>query len=349
MSKAKELSGADLCLLSRQLALIVDSGLSLQEGLELIALQTKSRQTRQLLLRLDNRLNEGFALGKALEQEKSILPEFFVNMVKIGEQSGNMEKILNRIADTYEKESKITNKVISSVTYPIILTALMLGVIVLLLAQVLPMFDEVLASLGAEMPGITRALMGIGSFISSYYLILLGIAALIVLAVVVLRQTARGTELLDALRLLTPIRKGIIKDCASARFSRNLAMLLKSGIGLAESVRMTAATIMNTKIRTLILNAAERIENGETLKAALLSLGLFPGLLLQILAVAEGTGHVDTMLDKAADAMEEELDQKLSKLTTVLEPALIIVLSLIIGIILISVILPVVRIINTVG
>ncbi len=327
----------------------MDSDLSLQEGFELIGQQARSKAIKQLLLRLKKRLNEGDSLGKALEQESSLLPEYYIKMVNMGEQSGNLEKILNRIADSYEKDAKISAKVISAVTYPIILTVLMLGVIVLLLSQVLPMFDEVLGSLGAEMPGITRALMAIGYFLSSHILIFLAAAALIVLAVVLLRQTERGKEFLDSVKLVMPIRKGIARDIAAARFARNLAMLLRSGMGLAESVRMTSAIVMNIKIKAQIIKAAEQIENGKTLKAALLSLGAFPGLLLQILAVAESTGHIDSMLEKAADAMENELDHKLNKLTTVLEPALIIVLSLIIGIVLISVILPVIRIMNAVG
>ena len=349
MSKAKALPGADLCSLSRQLALVVDSDLSMQEGIELIGEQTKSKPLKNLLARVNDRLMEGESLGKALEQEKELLPDYYIKMIGIGELSGNLETILTRMADSYEKDAKIQSKVISAVTYPIILTVLMLGVIVLLLAEVLPMFEEVLASLGGQMPGLTLALMGIGSFISRYFLVLLGIVALLALAVVVLRQSARGREWLDALKLNTPVRRGIIRDMASVRFSRNLAMLLRSGIGLSESVRMTASVIANMKIRALIENAAAKIESGDTLKSALVSLGLFPGLLLRILAVAESTGHTDSMLDRAADATEEELEQKLGRLTTVLEPALIIVLSLIVGIVLISVILPVVRIMNTVG
>jgi type IV pilus assembly protein PilC len=270
-------------------------------------------------------------------------------MVSVGEQSGNLEKVLVRLADSYDKSTEIRNKVTSAVTYPIILAVLMLCVIVLLLAEVLPMFDDVLSSLGGEMPGITRALMDIGSFISAYFYILLAVIALIVIVVIAMRQTKRGAEMLDALKLKMPIQKGIIKTLTCARFSRSLAMLLRSGIGLAESVRMTSATVVNTRIKSIVLKAADRIEKGETLKSALVSLGFFPEMLLRILAVAESTGHTDDMLDRAAGIMEEDLNVRLGKLTTVLEPALILVLSIIIGIVLISVILPVASIMNTVG
>ncbi len=344
-----ELSNGELSSLSRQLALVVDSELSLQEGIELIVEQTKSRVIKQLLCRVESRLNEGHSLGRAFSEEKDCLPEYYIQMVDVGEQSGNLEKVFIRLADSYDKATEVKNKVVSAVTYPIILSVLMLCVIVLLIAEVLPMFEDVLSSLGGEMPGITKVLMAIGSFISTYFYILIAIIAAAVITVIIMRQTKGGAEALDAMKLRMPIQKGIIKTMSCVRFSRSLSMLLRSGIGVAQSVRMTSATILNARIKSLVLKAADRIEKGETLKNALVSLGFFPELLLRILAVAESTGHTDDMLERAANIMEEELDAKLARLTTVLEPALILILSIIIGIVLISVILPVARIMNAVG
>ena len=349
MKKNRQLTSEDISSLSRQLALVIDSELSLQEGMALVGEQTKSRAIRSLLSRTTEKLTAGQSLGEAFADEIGILPDFYIEMIRMGEQSGNLVKVLERVADSYDKDAEIQSRVGAAVTYPIILTVLMLGVIVLLFAEVLPMFAEVLGSLGGEMPGVTNVFMAIGRFISSYYYVLLSIIAIVVLIVVLMRQTPRGIAALDAMKLKTPVRGAIIRDVACVRFSRNLAMLLRSGISVAESVRMTSATISNTKLKALIIRAAERIEAGDTVKTALSALGLFPGLLLRILAVAEGTGHTDDMLDKAANVMEESLSKRLTRLTTVLEPALIIILSLIIGVVLLSVILPVARIMNAVG
>jgi type IV pilus assembly protein PilC len=349
MSRVKELSSADLSSLSRQLALVVDSELSLQEGLDLIRQQTKSRAAQDMLRRTQSRINEGQTLSKAFAQEKQLLPDFYVKMINMGEQSGNLVRVLTRVADSYDKDSKISGKVMSAVTYPIILTVLMLCVIVLLITEVLPMFNDVLSSLGGEMPGITHALMDIGAFVSTYFYVLLIIIAAIILAVVIMRQSVNGRKALDSMKLHIPIRRSITRNMCGVRFARNLAMLLRSGISIATGVRMTSTIVMNSHVASLIEQTAERIERGETLRQALQSLGLFSGLLLRILAVAESTGHMDDMLDRAADVLEEELDEQLTKLTTVLEPALIIVLSIIIGIVLVSVILPVARIMNAVG
>ena len=346
---SKGLSGKELSSLSRQLALVMDSDLSLQEGIELVSAQTKSKSVRQLLARVTARLNEGHSLAEAFAQEGRCLPDFYIEMLRMGEQSGNMEKVLSRLADSYEKDAEVSGKVVSAVTYPIILAVLMLCVIVLLIVEVLPMFEEVLASLGGQMPGITRTMLDIGQFIGDYFYILLGIIAVIVIAAVVMRQTPRGRERLDGWALRAPIRGHIQRDIACVRFARSLSMLIKSGIGIVESVRMTAATMTNTYIRIRLRKAASDIEKGKTLEAAVSSLGLFPELLLKILAVGESTGHTDDVLDRSAGVMERRLDERLARLTTVLEPALIIVLSLIVGVVLVSVILPVARIMNAVG
>ena len=349
MRKQKALPPSELISLSRQLALVIDSDLALYEGLLLIGEQTKLKATRQLVERVSQRINEGSSLSEAFAAQKGLLPEFFINMVTVGEQSGNLTKVLERIADSYEKDEKVSSKVMSAVTYPIILSALMICVIILLLVEVLPMFNDVLSSLGGQMPGITRALMGIGSFIGTYFYIFLAAIAAFIIVVIMLRQSDKGRHFLDSVKLASPIRKNIVKNIDCVRFSRNLAMLIRSGIGTAAGVRMAAETMANFKLKRLANRAAEKIDRGTTLKNALGELGLFSGLLLRILAVAESTGHTDDMLDKAADKIEEELDARLTRLTTVLEPALIIVLSVIVGIVLVSVILPVTTIMNTIG
>lgn len=349
MITPKAIPTSELISLSSQLALVIDSDLGIYEGLELILEQTKHKATRQLIKRVQERINEGCVFSEALAHESDMLPEFFINMVSVGEQSGNLTKVLERIAGSYEKDQKVSSKVMSSITYPIILSVLMLCVIILLLVEVLPMFDDVLSSLGGQMPGITKVLMGIGSFIGTYFYIILAIIAIIILIGVLLRQNEKGIQFLDSVKLLSPIRKNIVKNIDCMRFSRSLAMIIRSGIGIASGVKMAAATMSNSKLRGLAYQAAEKIKEGATLKSALSDLGLFSNLLLRILAVAESTGHTDDMLDRAADRIEEELDGRLTRLTTVLEPALIIVLSVIVGIVLVSVILPVTTIMNSIG
>ena len=166
MRRPRELSSAELAAMSRQLALVMDSELALTEGLRLVAAQSSSKPAAKMLLRAESYVSEGHSLSEAFEGETGMLPRFYIEMVGVGEQSGNLVRVLNRIADSYEKDASISARVVSAVTYPIILTVLMLCVIVLLLAEVLPMFDEVLSSLGGEMPGLTRVLMDIRAALS---------------------------------------------------------------------------------------------------------------------------------------------------------------------------------------
>ncbi len=349
MKKQRALPPSELISLSRQLALVIDSDLVLYEGLVLISQQTKLKATKQLLERVSEKINEGSSLSEAFKSELGLLPDFFINMISVGEKSGNLPRVLGRIADSYEKDEKVSAKVMSAVTYPIILSVLMVCVIIVLLVEVLPMFNDVLSSLGGQMPGITVVLMNIGAFIGNYFYIFLAVIAAIILAVMILKQSDKGRHFLDSVKLASPIRKNIVKNIDCVRFSRNLAMLIRSGIGIANGVYMAAETMSNFKLKSMAKAASEKIKSGTTLKNALGELGLFSDLLLRILAVADSTGHTDDMLDRAADKIEEELDARLSRLTTVLEPALIIVLSVIVGIVLVSVILPVTTIMNTIG
>ena len=236
MKKLKALPTSELISLSRQLALVIDSDLALYEGLLLIGEQTRLKATKQLIERVAARINEGSSLSESFAAEKKLLPEFFINMVTVGEQSGNMTKVLERIADSFEKDEKISSKVMSAVTYPIILSALMICVIILLLVEVLPMFNDVLASLGGQMPGITRVLMDIGAFIGTYFYIFLAVIAAIALVGVILRQSDKGRHFLDSVKLASPIRRNIVKNIDCVRFSRNLAMLIRSGIGTAQAL-----------------------------------------------------------------------------------------------------------------
>jgi len=345
----KKLSYAELAVFSRQLALVVNSDISMQEGLGLIREQSLSREFVPLLNRLTEKINRGIPLSRAMREEKDILPKFYIDMIRIGEQSGNLEKVLIEIADAYEKDIKTAKKVRAAFTYPAILAVLMLGVVLVLIIEVVPLFDDILTSLGGGVPGLTRAIMDIGLFLKDNIWIILGVVIALAGAVLIAKRTEKGRGFFDRIKLKMPLKKDIVLSVAAVRFARNMAMLLKSGINEAQSIGMLMPVIDNRVIRARMRTAAERIKKGETIQLAFVGLKLFPDLLVRLLTVAQGTGHMDDMLNKAADVMDETLDDKLGRLTSVLEPSLIIVLALIVGVILVSVIIPVIDIMNAIG
>lgn len=347
--KKKQLSNDELVVLSRQLALVLSSDLSLSEGFDLITDQSDDARITELIGRIKKKTLEGKTLGEALGEEKNLLSAFYVDMVRIGEESGNTQTVLERIAESYEKEIKTDKKIRSAVTYPVVLFVLMLGVVILLVTTVMPMFKDILSSIGGSIPPFTQAIVNISSFIGQNIIVILIVLAALLLMYDIFRNTKKGRILIDRIRLVMPVQKDIIISISALRFARNMSMLLRSGIDTGRSFLLLEPVMSNSVLSDSVREAAKQINDGRALGEALKGIRIFPKLLVKLLAVAESTGHMVAMFDKAADLMEEELDSRLDRLTTILEPLLIIILSLILGIILLSVIFPVIGIMNSIG
>ncbi|MCK5812386.1 MAG: type II secretion system F family protein [Clostridiales bacterium] len=349
MKRKKPLSYEEIALFSRELAMIVNSDISLQEGLDLLIDQSDNKRVSILCLSLKNHINDGLTLTKSIEMEKEILTPYYVNMISIGENSGNLDIMLLRIADTYEKDSIINRKIQSAITYPLILTVLMFSVIVLLVVKVIPLFNDILISLGGELTGISKAIINTGGFIGEYILLI----SLIVIGLYLIYRFAKlinkFQSFFDKLKLILPFRKGIEKTYYAIVIAQNLSMLIRSGISIALAFDMIVPIIHNTVIKKKVKKASTIIKNENEITEAFNEFDMFPNIFKRLFQIALKTGHLDEVLQQAALKMEEQLDQRLDKLTTVLEPALIIVISLIVGVILLSIIFPVIEIMNTIG
>jgi len=350
MSAGKQsIPGEDISLFSRQLALIADSDVSMQEGLAIIGEKSDNRQIKRISGEMIENLSKGVSFYDSVKGYESKLGSLFIEMTGIGERSGNLPTMLERVADSIDKDNETKQKLRSAVMYPTILGVLMLAVIVLLIVYVLPMFDEILTSLGGEMPGVTKGIMNVGFFISNNILwIILAIAVLILLYILT-KITEKGRIFTDHIKLKLPIIRKIESANVASRFSRNLSMLMKSGMNLTLSVEMLKAITYNKYIANKLDGVIDMLGKGIKPDVAFEELKLFPTLLVKLFSVANETGHMDAMLDKAADIMEKTGDEQMERLTTVLEPLLIIILSLLVGFILISVILPVTGIMNEIG
>ena len=350
MSAGKQsIPGEDISLFSRQLALIADSDVSMQEGLAIIGEKSDSRQIKRISGEMIENLNKGVSFYDSVKGYESKLGALFIEMTGIGERSGNLPTMLERVADSIDKDNETKQKLRSAVVYPTILGVLMLAVIVLLIVYVLPMFDEILTSLGGEMPGVTKGIMNVGFFIANNILWIVLAIAILILIYVLTKITEKGRAFTDHIKLKLPIIRKIESANVASRFSRNLSMLLKSGMNLTLSVEMLKAITYNKYIAKKLDRVIGMLGKGIKPDVAFEELKLFPTLLVKLFSVANETGHMDAMLDKAADIMEKTGDDQMERLTTVLEPLLIIILSLLVGFILISVILPVTGIMNSIG
>lgn len=349
MSKKNALPKEDMILFSRQLSLAIHSDIPLTQGLELIGSKTDNDVLRKILEKTVDKIHMGEPFAEAIGEFEEILSPFFVQMVVIGEESGNLEAVLEQIAVSYDKQLESSNKLKSAVTYPIILSILMFGVIILLVLQVMPMFNDVLNSLGGELPPVTAAIMAISLFIKEYAIVFLVLIIALVLGVYFYKGTDNGKKYFDKLAFKIPIQKELTSSMLAARFARNLGILIESGMHLQQAFELIKPTMNNSYAENMIDEGIKGLNEGEPLDEVIEKMKLFPWLLMKLFAVATSTGQMDKALKTAADEMEKVVETRITRLTTVVEPVLIIILSIIVGLILISVVLPVVNIMNSIG
>ena len=339
----------ETALFARQISLVADSDVPMQQGLALISERAENTRIKEICADLIDKTNKGVSLHEALKKHTEPLGSLFVEMAGVGEKSGNLPVMLERTADSLEKQLETRSKIRSAVSYPLILGSLMLAVIILLLVYVLPLFNEILTSLGGTMNQMTQGLMNFGLFISRNILWILAVVLVIIIGFVLFGFTQKGRRFKDYLKLNLPWYKGIHRADLAAIFARNLSMLIKSGINITLAVGMMKGIIGNTIIADKLSETEEALGSGERIENAFGRLALFPGILIKLFSVAMETGGLDKTLEKAASIMERETNEKLERLTAVIEPVMIILLSLLVGFILISVILPVTGILNSIG
>lgn len=348
-ANGKQLPKQEVIIFARQLSLVLDSEISLYEGLNMIIEKSDHQGLSDVLRAMNEKIKFGHSLAETIKEHEGFFSGFFVSMIELGERSGDLASSLEQIADTFEKELETTEKVKSAVTYPIILAVLMTGVILLLIVEILPMFASILESLGGEMPAFTMGILNIGLFIGNAFWWIVLVIALLVGGGIYYGKTENGRYFFDRLKFKMPVQRGIVSSTTAVHFARNLAILIRSGIPLSIGIRMLKKTIDNVYVSKELDQVADALDAGAAPDEEFEKLDLFPWVLIKLFGIAQSTGHMDRMLDKAADVMEKETDTNLDRLTTVIEPLLIIVLSLVVGAILISVILPIVNIMNSIG
>ncbi len=345
----KQLDNQVIATFIRQLGLVLDSDLPVNSGLEVIRTKADHPKLISIIQSLQDNMKEGYSLSESIKKFEDELTPFVVNMIELGEKSGSLSGVMNQIADTIEKEIEIKEKVRAALAYPVILSLLMFGVIVLLVVKVMPTFNEILISLGGEMPAFTMGMMNFSEFIGKNIVVILLVIVAIVFSYLWYRNTQSGAFNIDKWKFRMPIQKNIVSALMGAKFSRNLSILLKSGFSFSIALEMLKPVMNNLYMSTLIDNAIERLKEGESLADVIENFNIFPGVMIHLFSVAQQTGHMDQMLEKVALEMEKEADSKLESIATVLEPLLIIILSILVGVILVSVILPIINILNAIG
>jgi len=339
----------DLMIFVRQFATMIDAGLPLVQCLEILQDQQPNPTFKAILKQVKKDVEEGGTLSDGLKKHPKVFDALFVNLVAAGEMGGILDVILNRLAAYIEKLSALKKKVKGAMTYPGIVITIAIVVVAVILIYVIPVFAGLFTSAGAPLPSLTLYVMAISEFTQHYFhWIVLGFGGLVYLFKR-FRNTAKGRDLTDRLFLRAPVIGELIRKVAVARFTRTLGTMLSSGVPILDGLDIVASTAGNTVIEQAIRKAREAISEGRPVAEPLQETEVFPGMVVQMIAVGEATGALDTMLAKIADFYDEEVDTTVDALTSLMEPMLIVFLGTTVGTLLVAMYLPIFQIADVVS
>jgi type IV pilus assembly protein PilC len=342
-------SQKEIGIFTRQFSVMIDAGLPLVQCLEILATQQDNRAFQKVLFAVRQDVESGSTLADALRKHPKVFSNLFSNMVAAGETGGILDTILQRLSAYIEKAVKLKASVRSASIYPIAVITIAIGVVTIILWKVIPTFATLFEGLGATLPLPTRLVIAASRFLGQFmWLIVLSIIGG---AFVTHRyyQTDQGRHAIDGMILRTPMIGMLMRKIAVARFCRTLATLMSSGVPILESLEITAKTAGNIIVSDAIMTTRKSIEEGKTIADPLRETGVFPPMVVQMISVGEQTGALDAMLSKIADFYEDEVDESVTNLLTLLEPIMISFLGVVIGGIVVAMYLPLFTLISQIG
>jgi type IV pilus assembly protein PilC len=343
--KGKAQSGtvplSDLVMFTRQLATLIDAGISIVQSLQTLAEQTTNKVMRDLIRDVTSRVESGDNFSQALHRHPKVFSRMYVSMVDAGEKGGLLQEILSRLATYQENTARLHKKVKSAMMYPTIVTLVAVTITIFLIVKVVPVFGEIYDGFDAELPGPTQFLIAVSDWMKAWWFMI--IVGLVIAGWGWLKfiDTPKGREFWDRIRIQLPVFGGIAHKICLARFARTLSSLVRSGVPLLEVLNIVANTCGHTGMEKSIRVASDDIEKGDGIATALGKHPIFPLMIVRMLSAGEQTGRIDSMLEKVADTLDEEIDTILSGLTSLIEPLLIVFLGVTIGGIVICMFMPI--------
>jgi type IV pilus assembly protein PilC len=333
----------DLVKFTRQFATMIDAGLPLVQCLEILSNQEPNKIFQAALRDIKNTVEQGATFSDALRRHPKIFDDLFVNLVQAGEVGGILDNILNRLAVYIEKRVKLARQVKGALTYPIAVMCIMVIVMFVLMTFVIPAFEGMFAEFGAKdaLPRLTKIVIGISKGFVSYLPLTITIMIASVVGATYGYRNPKGKKLVHRVILRMPIMGPVMQKIAVARFTRTLGTLLASGVPILDALEIVAKTAGNVVVEEGLMYARARISEGKNMADPLAEIKIFPGMVVQMVAVGEQTGALDTMLNKIADFYEEEVDVAVASLTSLMEPILMVIIGGMVGLVLVSMYLPI--------
>ncbi len=348
MKMKKMLSSTEIASFCEQTALILNAGITPAEGMEIMLTDSKNPESREIIQSIYDVCNGGDSFYHAVETS-GVFPDYVLNMIAIGEESGRLDEVLASLSHYYEREETINSNIKNAISYPVIMIIMMLLVIIVLLTKVLPIFNQVFIQLGSEMNPISKSFMSIGSTISHSSVIILLFLILCFVAYLFFFKTKKGHYFYIKFVSSFPLTRDFYEKIASGRFASGMALTLSSGIDAYSSLELVSKLVDNKIMQDKIRACKSFIEEGSNFSEALTNSSIFNNLYSRMVAIGSRTGNIDIVMDKIAQNYEKETDTKIYSMISIMEPTLVIILSFIVGFILLSVILPLMGIMSSIG
>jgi type IV pilus assembly protein PilC len=339
----------DIVVFTRQFATMIDAGLPLVQCLEILAAQQENKVFKKALMEIRQSVEGGSTFAAALKQHPKVFTSLYANMVEAGEAGGILDTILNRLAQYMEKAMGLKKKVKSAMVYPSTIISVAVIVVIFLLIFVIPTFKSMFEGFGATLPLPTQIVLGLSNFVRAYFLYGVALIAGGIFALKWWYGTSAGKLAIDTFLLKTPVFGILIRKVAVAKFTRTLGTLISSGVAILDGLDITARTAGNKVVEAAVLRTRSSISEGKTIAEPLKESGVFPPMVVQMIAVGEQTGALDAMLSKIADFYDEEVDNAVANLTALLEPMLMVFLGIVIGGVVIAMYLPIFKLVTVVG
>lgn len=345
----KRVKAQDLALITRQLSTLVSSALPIEQCLLAVADQTEKPRLKKLLMSVRSKVVEGYSLAEAMADYPGVFDSLYTAMVAAGEKSGHLDQVLNELADYTEQRQHMKSQLTQALIYPLMLTLVAIGIVVFLLVSIVPQIVENFADMGQTLPGTTLFMITISEFLQNWGLWLL---VLVVAAVVAFKQWLRNDKNKRRYHrqlLKLPMIGKVIRGVSTARFARTLSILTSSAVPLLDGLRITSTVIGNLAIRDAIDEAATRVREGSSLRAALQETKLFPPMMLHMIAAGEKSGELEQMLRRTADNQDREFESLVQVSLKVFEPVLIVTMAGIVFFIVLAIIQPILQLNQSVG
>lgn len=338
----------DLAVFCRQFYTMLDAGIGIVKCIEILEKQSENKNLVKALGTLYENVQKGFTLSEGMKKHPKVFPSLLINMVEAGEVSGNLDTIMERMAVHFEKENKLENKIKSALIYPIALAVVSVAVVIFLLVAVMPTFIGMFESSGQALPGPTQILLNISNWLTEFWYIFIAMVIGITVGFIAFKQTPTGRNFLDTLKLKIPVVKDTNVKIITSRFTRTLSTLMSSGIPLLQAIDVVARVVGNKVVHDRLVIASENVRKGVSLSRAINEVGVFPPMVDSMIKIGEESGSLDDILYKTADFYDDEVEVALQRMTSLMEPVMLVVMAVIVGFIVIAMAMPMFDMVNTI-